>query len=121
MQGTQRHGQEHGRTIGIRHNEAARTPIAALYRDQAQMVMVQLRDDQRHVRIHAMVFGIAQHDTACSGKAVFDFARYRRIETRECDAAVQVRRARPDFENPHGFGNRRVLLPCNHFFVAPAH
>ena len=49
------------------------------------MVAVHLRNNQRHVWLHAVVLGVAQHKLASSGKCHFHLPRYHCIERREND------------------------------------
>src|SRR5690348_18361831 len=60
-QGERRHDR---RAISIRDDAAAPTALFALRREHAEMFGIHLGDDQRHIRRHPMVLGVAQDDLA---------------------------------------------------------
>ena len=62
-----------------------------LFGHEGQMVGVDLRDEQRHERIHPVVAGVADDEVPGGGKGLLDVAGDRRVERREHDARTASR------------------------------
>jgi len=79
------HGDVDGGAVRVGHDaaralEAAR---AALIVEQRQMIRVDLRDQQRHQRIHPVVARVADDQPSAAGEGRFRVTRDRRVERRE--------------------------------------
>ena len=62
------------------------------------MVGIDFRNQQRNVRLHAMVAGVAHHDVAGGRKRLFDVAGYRGVKSRKDKVWGATRR---DPVDPH--------------------
>ena len=96
-------------------------PLAsALFGDQIEMVGVDLRDQQRHQRIHAVVARVADDDVAGGREGVLDFAGDRGVECREDDARAAAGRARLDANRRELVRHRRRQPPRCDIAVRPS-
>ena len=69
--------------------------FALLHRDQLQVIRIDLRHQQRHVLLHAVVLGIRDHNVAGLGEGALDLSGDGRIHGRE----HQARRALPGLQS----------------------
>ena len=79
----QHHRQEDSGAVRIRYDGATPASRGALPGGQREMVGVDLRDEQRHNRVHAEVPRVADDDVAGLREGPFDVASHRRVERRE--------------------------------------
>ena len=102
----QRHREHDGRTIRIGDDGAGPALRAPLLADQLQVIGIDLRNQQRHERIHAEVARVADDDVAGRGEGAFDIAGDRRIEAGEHDLRSLAGHARVDdaVAAPSGIG-----------------
>jgi len=91
----ERERQPHGRAVGVGDDEPpVPPPSLALDGDQAQMIGVDLGDQQRDIGIHPVGAGVAKDGISCRGHALLDGARRPRGQRREDEFAVQIRLTR---------------------------
>ena len=76
-----------------------------------QMVGVDLGNQQRDERIHAVVARVADHEVTGGGEGLLDLAGHRRVERGKHDPRAAARRARLDEHRRERVGNRRGQPP----------
>src|SRR5262249_44121852 len=105
--------------IGISDDEArAIAAIFLLQRNGIEMRSVDLRNQQRDVGIHSMIFGVAYDRIAGTGEVFFGGARDGRVECGEDHVAIECRFEAFDDAIGHGGRNRFVELPLDGFGVS---
>ncbi len=106
FQRSQRENQCDRRTVRVRHDIAsAETVIASLRFDHPEMLGINFRNEQRHVRLHAPRRRIADHGITRAGKLLFDVARAIRRQAGENEIAIERRLRRAHRNVPHGRGH----------------
>ncbi len=83
LQRRERHGQHDGGAIGIGDDLPFPAALALLVRNQLQMIGVDLRDQQRNVRLHAMIARIRNDDVSGLGERLLDLGGDRRVHRGE--------------------------------------
>ena len=69
----ERHSQAHGGAVGVGDDESiVPAPDPSLVCQHRQVVSVHLRDEQGHIRVHAVRAGVAEHAVSGGGKTLFD-------------------------------------------------
>ncbi len=92
MQGGNGERDDDRRAVRIRHDRTGPAAALPLQLQQRQLIGVDLRDQERHVGIHAMVACIAEHDPPSPREGLLDLARHTGIEGGEDDRRIDRRR-----------------------------
>src|SRR5688572_32905723 len=84
------------------------------------MVPVDLWNDQRHERIHAVVPRVGRDEMSGGGVVLFQLSRHRRIERREEKPRRKplARPLDPESADALGYGGRELPAAANRLFVA---
>ena len=75
LQRSQRDDQADCRAIGIRDHESARLLAPCLAFEQLDVVVIDFRNDQRHIALHPQRAGIGNHGASGFGEARLHFGR----------------------------------------------
>ena len=78
------------RAVRVRDDAARPSARLPLPIEQRQVRGVDLGDDERHVRLHAEVLRVAQHERAGAGERRLELAGHAGIERREHDRRAQL-------------------------------
>jgi hypothetical protein len=81
---------------------------------------VDLRDEQRNVRVHTVIFRIADHRIAGAGKNFFGLARDGGVQRGENKIAIERRLQAFYHQVACGFRDRSIKVPAHRFGVALA-
>jgi len=110
-----------GGAIGIGDNEAGVVAAIFLLRGNGiEMGCIDLGNEQRNIRVHAVIARIADDGIAGASKILLGRASDGRIESGKDEVAVERRVETLDDEIARGPGDGRVEMPANGFGVSPA-
>src|SRR6266571_5123362 len=93
------------------------TAIFLLQRNGVEMRGVDFGNEQRNVRIHAVIPRVADDGIAGAGEIFFGGAGDRRIERGENEVAIEIGLEPLDDESAGGLGDRRFEMPLDGFGV----
>src|SRR5712692_11237902 len=80
LQRFERHHERRSRTISVGNDTARPATPFALLDDGGGMIGVDLRDKQRHIRFHAVIFRVAEDRHASTREISFNLASHRSEE-----------------------------------------
>ncbi len=79
----QPHGQHHGRAVRVGHDLPLPSARALLDRNELQVIRVDLRHQQRHVELHAVVARVGDDHVARLGEGLLDLGGHAGVRRRE--------------------------------------
>ena len=121
MKRRERKHEANGGAVRIRNDESLAAYPLLLDAKRIEMVWVNLRYQQRHVGLHPMAAGVADHRQTRLGQVHFDLLRDIAGKTGECEVAIQSGTAGLHCQSCHGLRYRSfehpscgvgVLFPC---------
>ena len=90
VQRRERNRRDCGRAVGVGDDAARPAAAGTLLLEQTEMIRVHFRDDERDVRLHPEVLGVAEHERACLRKRRFQLPGRSGVERREHDRCAQL-------------------------------
>ena len=91
LQRRERHRQHYRGTVWIRYDLALPSALALLLLNQAQMISVDLRHQQRHVLLHAMIARVRDYDVSGGGESPLDLSGHGSVHGRKNEPRTAVR------------------------------
>src|SRR5579883_36290 len=120
FQRRERHGQNHGGAIRVGYDHAFPAAFTLLERNDLEMIGIDFGDEQGHIGIHAVVFGVGYDNVACARESLLDLGGDRRIGGGENEAGRVAGLAFLDGERLHHRRHHAAQTPASSFTIGLA-